>query len=87
VKNKIGEIKPLSSTQIKELMSIQVGEKKTGRIMVGDKSVGLSTGMLYGGNIIYHFFYWEKPKDFFKKAISFLEENNPDFKFHVKYSS
>lgn len=85
---KIEEIKPLSSTQIKELMNIKIhGDKKTGRIMVGNKSVGLSTGMLYGGNIVYHFFYWEKPKEFFKKAISFLEENNPNLKFHIQYSN
>ena len=85
---KLIEIKPLNSSQLKELMETKsIGKKKTGRIMVGDQSVGLSTGMLYSGNILFHFFYWEKNKTFFDKAISFLEENNPDLKFHVKYSS
>lgn len=85
---KLIEIKPLSSTQIKELMEIKsIGKKKTGRIMVGDQSIGLYTGMLYSGNVMFHYFYWEKSKLFFEKAVGFLEENNPNLKFHVKYSS
>lgn len=81
---KIIEIKPLTSTQIRELMSIkQSGEKKSGRIMFGNQSVGLSTGMLFKGNNAY---YWEKPQDFFERAIELLKVNNPNLKFYVKYS-
>jgi hypothetical protein len=68
---KITEIKPLTSTQIKELMNIKTGEKKSGRIMFGNQSVGLSTGMLFKGNNAY---YWEKPICFFKRANENIEE-------------
>ena len=82
---KLIEIKPLNSSQLKELMDIKsIGKRKTGRIMVGEQSVGLSTGMLYGGDISNHFFYWEKNKLFFDKAIKFLKENNPELNFHFK---
>lgn len=82
---KITEINPLTSSQLKELMEIKsIGKKKTGRIMIGDQSVGLSTGMLYDGDISNHFFYLEKNKLFFDKAIDFLKENNPELDFHIK---
>lgn len=81
---KITEIKPLTSAQIKELMSIkQSGEKKSGRIMFGNQSVGLSTGMLFKGNTSY---YWEKPQSFFERAVELLMINNPTLKFYIKYS-
>lgn len=78
------ELKPLFSSQLKELMDIKVGDKKTGKIMIDNKSIGLSTGMLYSGK--FHFLYKEKSIIFFEKAIEFLEINNPDLKFYVKYT-
>jgi len=84
---KITEVKPLTSTQLRELMSIkQSSEKRIGRIMLGNQSVGLSTGMLYNNNTTYQLYYWEKPQCFFEKAVELLEKNNPKLKFYIKYS-
>jgi len=84
---KLTEINPLTSSQIKELVDIRsIDDKRDGRIMVGDRSVGLLTGLLYNGNIKFHLFYVEKCPAFFERAISLLEGNNPGLKFKVEYS-
>lgn len=83
---KITEIKPLTSTQLRDLMNNnRSGEKKVGRIMFGNQSVGLYTGILYKSNLNQACF-WEKPECFFERAIELLEKNNPKLKFYPKYS-
>jgi hypothetical protein len=78
-------IKTFTNEQIKELLAIERG-KEIGRIICNRKAVDLSTGELVGGNVIYHPVYWDRTKDFFRKAVEYLTANNEGLKFRVEYS-
>ena len=77
-------INPLKKEQIEELKNKK--GQLIGRVMCSGKAVDICSGELVGGNVIYHPVYWDFSKDFFKKVVEFLKENNPDKNFRVEYS-
>jgi len=81
-------IVPLNDNQIEELLKFELSTKhKPFRILAKGMAVNLSTGILSdkGSNILYHPVYWDRPKEFAKKAKEFLEQNNPNITFKIIY--
>ena len=80
-------ITPLNHSQIESIKELyDFKNSKPARIMCERKSVNLITGYLIGGNVMYQIFYWDRPKEFFKRAKKMLEESNPGKVFRIDYS-
>lgn len=77
------DIMPLNEEQLKLLPQNISSMNKPARILCDGKAVNITTGVLVGGNVMYHPVYWDRPDEFFETAIDFLCQNNPGKKFRV----
>jgi len=71
-----------------QLIGLPQGEgDRIGRFMCDGRSISITSGAYFGGNIINQLFYWDRSKSWFVYVRDCLLENNPGKVIRIDYSS
>lgn len=76
-------LSPLNAAQLSGLTQDLDADAKPFRVLSQGKAVNFVTGHSYGGNIINHPVYWNRPQAFVDAVLEGLRANNPDESFRI----